>query len=59
MPTRALGGTKQALHARFESDLETALETGAVSQRLCGRTADHEEGVAAFFEKREPNFIGR
>ncbi len=59
MPTRALGSMKQALYASFESDLETALEREAVGQALCGRTADHEEGVAAFFEKREPNFTGR
>src|SRR5215217_4497831 len=58
MPTRALGSMKQALYASFESDLETALEREAVGQALCGRTADHDEGVAAFFEKREPNFIG-
>jgi 2-(1,2-epoxy-1,2-dihydrophenyl)acetyl-CoA isomerase len=58
MPTRALGSMKQALYASFESDLETALEREAVGQTLCGRTADHEEGVAAFFEKREPNFTG-
>jgi 2-(1,2-epoxy-1,2-dihydrophenyl)acetyl-CoA isomerase len=58
MPTRALGGIKQALYASFESDLETALEREAVGQALCGRTADHEEGVAAFFEKREPHFTG-
>jgi 2-(1,2-epoxy-1,2-dihydrophenyl)acetyl-CoA isomerase len=58
MPTRALGSTKQALYASFESDLETALEREAVGQTLCGRTADHEEGVAAFFEKREPHFTG-
>jgi len=59
MPTRALGSIKQALYASFESDLDTALEREAVGQTLCGRTADHQEGVAAFFEKREPNFTGR
>jgi 2-(1,2-epoxy-1,2-dihydrophenyl)acetyl-CoA isomerase len=30
-----------------------------VGQALCGRTADHEEGVAAFFEKGAPDFTGR
>ena len=59
MPTRALGQIKQALHASFESDLETALEREAEGQALCGYTQDHREGVGAFFEKREANFTGR
>ena len=59
MPTQALGRTKQVLHASFESDLETALEKEAEGQTFCGRTEDHEEGVTAFFEKREANFSGR
>jgi 2-(1,2-epoxy-1,2-dihydrophenyl)acetyl-CoA isomerase len=59
MPTRALGSMKQALYASFESDLETALEREAVGQALCGYTGDHAEGLAAFFEKRAPDFTGR
>jgi 2-(1,2-epoxy-1,2-dihydrophenyl)acetyl-CoA isomerase len=59
LPTRALAQIKQTLHASFESDLETALEREAEGQALCGYTQDHREGVAAFFEKREPNFTGR
>jgi 2-(1,2-epoxy-1,2-dihydrophenyl)acetyl-CoA isomerase len=54
-----LGSMKQALYASFESDLETALEREAVGQALCGHTGDHAEGLAAFFEKREPDFTGR
>jgi 2-(1,2-epoxy-1,2-dihydrophenyl)acetyl-CoA isomerase len=58
MPTRALGSMKQAIYASFESDLETALEREAVGQTLCGYTGDHAEGLAAFFQKREPDFTG-
>jgi 2-(1,2-epoxy-1,2-dihydrophenyl)acetyl-CoA isomerase len=59
MPTAALGMTKQALYASFEGDLETVLEREAEGQTFCGYTADHTEGVAAFFEKREARFSGR
>jgi 2-(1,2-epoxy-1,2-dihydrophenyl)acetyl-CoA isomerase len=59
MPTAALGRMKASLHAAFEADLETALEREAEGQTFCGYTHDHKEGVAAFFEKRTPEFTGR
>jgi 2-(1,2-epoxy-1,2-dihydrophenyl)acetyl-CoA isomerase len=59
MPTAALGQVKHSLYASFESDLKTALEREAEGQTFCGYTRDHREGVAAFFEKREPDFTGR
>lgn len=59
MPTVALAKTRQALHASFESDLATVLEREAEGQTFCGYTADHKEGVQAFFEKREARFTGR
>lgn len=59
LPTQALAGIKRALYASFESDLPSALEREAANQTVCGYTQDHKEGVAAFFEKREPNFSGR
>jgi len=58
MPTAAIGKTKGALHASFESDLDAVLEREAEGQTSCGYSADHEEGVAAFFEKREARFTG-
>lgn len=59
LPTQALGRIKQTLHKSFEGDLAAALEAEAVGQALCGYTHDHKEGIAAFFEKRDPNFTGR
>jgi 2-(1,2-epoxy-1,2-dihydrophenyl)acetyl-CoA isomerase len=59
LPTAALAKIRASLHASFESDLEAALEREAEGQTFCGYTEDHREGVAAFFEKRRPNFTGR
>lgn len=59
LPTQALGRIRQTLHRSFESDLAAALEAEATGQTLCGYTQDHKEGIAAFFEKRDPAFTGR
>ena len=59
MPTRALAATRHALNASFDGDLVSALEHEAQGQAPLGYTEDHEEGIAAFFEKREANFTGR
>ncbi len=58
LPTQAMGEIKASLYASFETDLKTALENEAKGQTFCGHTADHKEGVAAFFEKRAPEFTG-
>jgi 2-(1,2-epoxy-1,2-dihydrophenyl)acetyl-CoA isomerase len=58
-PTRALGLIKRALDASATNGLEAQLELEADLQREAGRTADYEEGVRAFQEKRSPVFVGR
>jgi 2-(1,2-epoxy-1,2-dihydrophenyl)acetyl-CoA isomerase len=58
MPTRGLGLTKRALNASLSNDLEAQLDLEAELQGEAGRTRDFVEGVAAFLEKRKPNFTG-
>ena len=55
---RALALTKHALERSWSGTLEAALEDEAYRQGIAGATADHQEGVAAFLEKRQPRFRG-
>jgi 2-(1,2-epoxy-1,2-dihydrophenyl)acetyl-CoA isomerase len=55
----ALGLMKRVLNRSNGLDLETVLEFEADLQALCMQTADHKEGVAAFKEKRVPQFTGK
>lgn len=58
-PTRALGLTKRALNRAIVVDMDSALEYETYLQDVAGRTADHAEGVKAFFEKRDAKFSGK
>ena len=58
MPTKGLGLTKRALNASIGNNLEQQLEFEEQMQAEAGRTWDFEEGVAAFREKRKPEFRG-
>lgn len=40
-------------------DFHTMLDREAETHNRCGQTADHQEGVRAFMEKRPPQFCGR
>jgi 2-(1,2-epoxy-1,2-dihydrophenyl)acetyl-CoA isomerase len=59
LPTAGIGLTKRLLYQSLNSALEGQLEAEAVAQETAGQTADHREGVRAFFEKRPPNFQGK
>ena len=55
---RAIALTKRALNATWDRDLDGALDYEAHLQDMAGRTADHQEGMASFLEKRPPRFTG-
>ena len=57
-PTKAIGMIKKMLNKSSHSDLETMLEYEAYCQEIAGNSDDYKEGVAAFNEKRSPNFTG-
>ena len=57
-PTKALGLTKRAMNRGCTLSIDEALDYEAHLQEIAGRTADHQEGVAAFLEKRPAQFKG-
>jgi 2-(1,2-epoxy-1,2-dihydrophenyl)acetyl-CoA isomerase len=57
-PPHALRVTKQLLRHGTQATYDTIMEMSAAAQGLMHHTKDHEEGVAAILEKREPRFTG-
>jgi 2-(1,2-epoxy-1,2-dihydrophenyl)acetyl-CoA isomerase len=58
-PPIALAQTKQMLNRSFDLTLEQALEDEGWAQTVNFGTQDTGEAIAAFLEKREPQFRGR
>ncbi|GGV54455.1 enoyl-CoA hydratase [Streptomyces longisporoflavus] len=58
-PTRAIAMTKQLVNASLESDRATAFAAEAAAQEINMTTADANEGVASFVERRSPSYKGR
>jgi len=56
---RSIGLIKRAVNHAMLSDLESQLEYEACLQEIAGRSADYDEGVRAFIEKRAPVFTGK
>jgi enoyl-CoA hydratase/carnithine racemase len=55
-PPVVLRLTKRLLREAQKSSLESSLELAAGYQATAHQTAEHEEAVRAFIEKRKPNF---
>jgi 2-(1,2-epoxy-1,2-dihydrophenyl)acetyl-CoA isomerase len=58
-PTRAIGLMKRAINRGLSMDLEQLLEYEVHMQQAAGESEDHKEGLAAFLEKRTPEYKGK
>lgn len=58
MPTKALGMIKELFNQSMTNDLEAQLAFESKLQIEAAQSEDYAEGVAAFIEKRKPNFKG-
>ena len=58
MPTRGVGMTKRLFSEAARNRLEDQLELEAELQTAATQTNDFREGVAAFLERRKPEFSG-
>jgi 2-(1,2-epoxy-1,2-dihydrophenyl)acetyl-CoA isomerase len=58
-PTFGYAQTKKSIWQSSTNDFETQLNLEKDMMRACGNSDDYREGVAAFMEKRQPNFKGK
>jgi 2-(1,2-epoxy-1,2-dihydrophenyl)acetyl-CoA isomerase len=58
-PTRGYGLIKKAFNASAGNSLDAQLDLERDLQREAGLTQDYREGVAAFMQKRKPDFKGK
>ncbi len=57
-PTRSLGLSKSLLNTTFETPLAAALEREGQAQAMAATSPEMAEGMAAFKERRAPDFPG-
>ncbi|HLH28505.1 MAG TPA: enoyl-CoA hydratase-related protein, partial [Acidimicrobiales bacterium] len=57
-PTRSLGLSKTLLNTTFETALGASLDREAQAQALAATSPEMAEGMAAFRERRAPDFPG-
>lgn len=58
MPAVGVRISKMMLHRTLSMDFDTATAMSVVGGALAESTADHQEAIAAFREKRRPIFVG-
>lgn len=57
-PTIAMGLAKRQFDLAWNLSFDQYLDAEAMMQPIASRTEDHEEGLAAFRDKRKPSFKG-
>jgi 2-(1,2-epoxy-1,2-dihydrophenyl)acetyl-CoA isomerase len=58
-PTKGYGLVKKALNASWGNSLDAQLDLERDLQREAGLSQDYREGVAAFLQKRKPEYKGK
>jgi 2-(1,2-epoxy-1,2-dihydrophenyl)acetyl-CoA isomerase len=58
-PTVAIGLMKRGVNAALDGGIVDAMEAEAMALELSSRSGDFREGLAAFKERRDPDFQGR
>ena len=59
LPTKAISLTKKAFNESYENNLSQQLDLEGILQQEAAESADFMEGVAAFLDKRKPNYQGK
>ena len=58
-PTKAYGLLRRTIVETYDGTLASSLQAERLCQAIAGKTEDFAEGLAAFREKRKPNYKGR
>lgn len=59
LPTKAIALTKKAFNESYENSLSEQLDLEGILQQEAAESEDFREGVAAFLEKRKPDYQGK